>query len=296
MKRLLTPRLLLAGSAAMLLAVPALAAGPSISITGPAGGAKVSGDTIPVSVTVNDFNLECRDVGKPAKAGQGHIHAMIDGMTMAHMSNLYCDQSFEISGTGLKKGSHRIAVTLASDDHVDISKPAMVAFDYEPAQVKPLPAPVVSKRPRVAIVSPEKGATVPRTFDLAVKVNDFNLSCALEGKPNVAGYGHIHVFALEKGVTDVKPAMPMSHEGRAMGGSMKGGSMKGEMKGHEMAGHEMMPMMSMVGMLSMPCTQRIPIDLSSWKAGTVRLMVMLANDDHEPTKGAQPAVVDVTLQ
>jgi len=284
----------------MFLAIPALAAGPSVSITPPAGGTKVTGDTNPVTVAVNDFNLECTDVGKPAKPGQGHIHAMVDGMTMAQMSNLYCDPTFEISGMGLKKGTHRIAVTLASDDHMDIGKPAMMSFDYEPAQVKPLPARLVSKKPRVTIVSPKSGATAPRTFDLLVNVSGFNLSCDLEGKPNVAGYGHLHVFALEKGVTDVKASVPMSHEGSmATGGDMKGamhGEKKGAMKGHAMAGHEMMPMMSMVGMLSMPCTQKVPIDLSSWKAGKTRLMVMLADNDHMPTKGAQAAVVDITLQ
>ncbi|GAC1456229.1 MAG: hypothetical protein PVSMB1_05860 [Gemmatimonadaceae bacterium] len=85
----------------------------------------------------------------------------------------------------------------------------------------------------------------------------------------------------------------------ATGGDMKNsmhGEKKGEMKGHGMSGHEMMPMMSMVGMLSMPCTQKVPIDLSSWKAGKTRLMVMLADNDHMPTKGAQAAVVDITLK
>ncbi len=283
MKRYHGHRWLIAAFALSSLALPALAAGPSVSITAPARGTQVTGDRIPITLTINAFNLECADVGKPAKLGQGHIHAMIDGTTMMQMSNLYCERTFDISGVGLKKGTHRIAVTLASDDHMDITKPVSVAFDYEPAEVKPLPAPIVSKHPTVAIVSPKNGATVPRTFYLEVNVSGFDLSCDLEGRRDIAGYGHLHVFALEKGVTDVKPAT-------LHGGGMP---MKGEMKGH---GMPEMPMMSMVGMLSMPCTKTVLVDLSSWKAGKTRLMVMLADNDHEPTKGVAPAAIDVTLQ
>lgn len=287
---------MVAAGGAALLAMPAAAAGPSIAITSPAAQSTVTSDTIPVTVSVNGFNVECSDVGKPGKPGQGHIHAMIDGMTMAQMSNLYCGTSFEISGVGLKKGLHRIAVTLASDDHMDLPKPAMVSFDYEPTQVKPLPAPIHPTKARVSIVSPKSGAEVARTFDLTVAVNDFNLSCDLEGKPNVAGYGHLHVFASQKGVTDTKPAMPMVHEGGMAMDEPKGGSMGGDMKGHAMGGHDMMPMMSMVGMLGMPCTRTIPIDLSSWKPGKAHITVMLADNDHSPMMGAQAAAIDVVLQ
>jgi hypothetical protein len=280
-------------------AIPALAAGPRIAITTPSPNSKISGSSIPVTVAVNGFNVECADVGKPGKSGQGHIHAMIDGMTMAQMSNLYCGPTFESSGVGLMRGIHRIAVTLASDDHMDLPKPAMVTFDYEPTQVVPLPAPIHPSKPRVSIVVPKNGATVPRTFDLAVQVNDFNLSCALEGKPNVAGYGHLHVFVAQKGVTDTKTSMPMSHESAMSekGGSMSAGSMSGAMNENAMGAQDhMMQMMSMVGMLSMPCTRTIPVDLSSWNAGKAHITVMLANDDHNPTMGAQAAAVDVVLQ
>lgn len=241
---------------------------PSVRIVAPAPGATVTGSSIPVKVAASNFTVECRDIGKPGKKTQGHFHAMLDGMTMAQLTNFYCSDTFAISGEGLKPGTHMLAVTLADDAHVDLGKPAMVKFSYEPSRTAPLPQPErASAHPTVRIVSPANGASVGRTFPLVVTVDNVDLSCNLEGKPNVKGYGHLHVFVHESGVTP--PSMPMSGD---------------------------MAKMSMVGMIGMPCTTTVPVDLSTWKPGPATITVMLADNDHGPTTGAVPASVEVTLK
>ncbi len=57
-----------------------------------------------------------------------------------------------------------------------------------------------------------------------------------------------------------------------------------------------MESMAMPGMIGMPCTKTVPIDLSAWTSGKARLMLMLANNDHMPTAGAVPSVIDVVVK
>lgn len=255
--------------------VPAFAAGSAtIEIKNIGNGQKVTSARIPLKVSVSNFDVECRDAGKPGTHGRGHIHAMLDGMDMAHLTNFYCSNSFEISGAGLKPGKHTLAVALADDAHMMAGKPAMTTFDYEPAAEVALPKPVTAANPSLRILSPAPGSPVGRKFDLVVAVSDFNLSCDLEGKPDVKGYGHLHVFVTQRGVTDKMSAMEKP-TAAAMGSK---------------------PMMSMVGMVAMPCTKTVPIDLSTWRTGKANVMVMLANNDHMPVMGAAGASVAVTIK
>jgi hypothetical protein len=280
--------LALAALLATTVAAPVLAAtGSSISIAQPAAGAAFDGATIPVKVAVSNFQLECKDVGLPGKPGRGHIHAMVDGMSMEQMTNLYCSDSFEISGVGLRPGTHTLAVVLANDEHLNVGKPAMVKFDYEPAKPVGLPAPEQGAKPTVKILAPQNGAEVGRKFDLKVAVSGFDLSCDLEGKPDVAGHGHLHVFVNQGGamhainMDSTKDKMSTTDQG-----SMHGGSMSG-MEGKSMA---------MPGMIGMPCATTVPVDLSAWKPGKTQLVVMLANNDHMPTAGTVPASTSVTVK
>jgi hypothetical protein len=295
--RLIRPVLGILGVASLgsTAATPVLAemVKPTVTIVSPAAGETVSGKTIAVKVVPNNYSVECADVGKPMKPGKGHVHAMMDGMSMEKLTNFYCSTSFAISGQGLDPGEHTLAVTLASDDHMDISKPATVKFNYQPATPQGLPSGESAQKPTVKIMSPATGAVVPRKFNVQVAVENVTLSCDLEGKSNVAGYGHLHVFVNQTGVT---PPMHM----------MMTGEMKGEMKGHEpmqmkpgeMKAGEMkgMESMAMSGMVGMPCTKTVPVDLSTWKTGKAHVMVMLANNDHNPTAGIAPAAIDVTVK
>jgi len=273
-------RMLLAGALA-LAAMPALASSsamPSVSITKPAMGQTITSDNIQIAVTTSNYTVECKDVGKPGVPGQGHLHAMLDGMTMAQLTNLYCSDNFAISGAGLKPGKHQLAIVLADDAHAMASKPQMVSFDYQPSTALSLPAGSANAKPAVSIVAPANDTTVDKTFSLKVAVQDFKLSCDAEGKPDEPGVGHLHVFVKQAGVTDKAPAT--SEHGSA------------SMTGSKMSGGEM----SMVGMIGMPCTTTVPVDLSTWKSGKANVIVMLANNDHMPAMGTQAASITVTLK
>src|SRR5262249_31559529 len=116
---------------------------------------------------------------------------------------------------------------------------------------KDLPAPGPATGASVAISSPQNGATVGPQFKLEVKATNFTASCDLEGKQNVAGYGHYHVFV------DMDPGAMMGEQG-------------------------MEEMMEMPGMISMPCANSVPVDLSAWPSGQRLLSVELEQNDHTP--------------
>ncbi|GEM_PF-874047 len=237
-------------------------AAPSIKIMSPTAGQKITDNDLKVTTSVSNYKVQCADVGLPDEAGAGHIHAMLDGMTMAVLTNFYCDPSFTISGDGLKPGKHQLIVVLAGNTHDDVGEPTTVDFDYEPGQARPLPAAVTgAAKPSVAISAPADKAMVGPKFDLKIQSQNFKASCTLEGKGNVVGYGHYHVF------------VDLDMAGMAQGG-----------------------MMSMAGMIAMPCSDTIPVDLSAWANGQHTLAVELVNDDHTPIEGPEPAMITVNLQ
>lgn len=132
MRRLRFFGVLAAGTVA-IAAVPALAekmSMPTVTVDSPAAGSTVTTQDIPVSLTAKNFRVECADVGKPGVPGQGHVHAMLDGMSMANLTNVVCGDHFAMSSEGIKPGEHTLSVMLASDDHMPASMPAMVKFTY----------------------------------------------------------------------------------------------------------------------------------------------------------------------
>lgn len=270
---------------------------PSITLTSPAPGATVRGRTIPVTVAVHDFNFECSNVGKTnVPANEGHLHAMVDGMDMEHLVvGPGCSKSFSFSGRGLAPGKHMLTIVLATDAHVMGSMPSSIPFTYEPSGSTALPGAMTGGKPSVQIVSPRNGATVGKKFNLVLAVNDFDLSCDLEGKKDVEGWGHLHVFVQQAGETSASAAAPMlammkTPEGMKMGQKL--------MQQTGMSMEQMKPMltMGMASMVSMPCAKTLPIDLSTWHSGPARIMVQLAKNDHMPEMGASPAIVNVNLQ
>jgi hypothetical protein len=288
----------IAALATALLAIPTVAAmmaPPSISIVSPAMGTSFTGADIPVSVSVKNFNIECANAGKTnGPMGEGHIHAMVDGMDMAHLTAVACSDRFTISGRGLKPGKHVLAVVLANDAHAMNSLPAATSFVYRPATDNPLPNPIPGK-PSVTIVSPKNGASVPPKFDLVLAVQNFGLSCDLEGKPNVPGWGHVHVMVQQQGETSAPPATPMvammkTPDGMAMGQKFL------QETGMTIAQMQPMITMAMPSMIGMPCAKTIPVDLSTWRSGQAKIVVQLANNDHMPTMGATPATLTVDVK
>jgi hypothetical protein len=257
----------LALSMGVVLAPQALAqsqAKPSLAVVSPADGDTVTSTDIPVTVQVSNFTLSPADVGLPDKDGEGHIHVMLDGMNMGVLFNFYTSPSFTLPGQGIKPGQHTLTFDLASNTHEDMEDTVTnVTINYQPLTPKPAPEPSPSAgAPEVSVVWPPNGATVGPVFTLQVTKQNFVPSLELEGKPNLAGYGHYHVFV----------DMDMS------GMSMQGG------------------MMSMAGMIGMPASDSIPVDLSAWPDGQHTITVEPVQDDHTPIQGAMPGMVTITLQ
>jgi hypothetical protein len=253
---------------ATMLAARASGASPSVTIESPATGITVNSESIRVTVAVKNYSIECAGAGQPGKPGMGHIHAMLDGIDLSHLTAVECATRFTISGEGVKPGRHTLSVVLAADDHTHASTPASVTFFYKPSKAMPLPNSILSARPIVSIESPQNGAAVDRTFDMRLALRNFDPSCNLEGKAGVRGYGHLHVIVAQAGITDQE-----RHDYRSRNSTMK----------------------PMIGLIGMPCMATVPVDLSAWRAGPAKITVVLVGDDHSPID-ASPASVMVNIR
>jgi len=188
---------------------------------------------------------------------------MLDGMNMGVLFNFYTAPDFTLPGQGIKPGQHTLTFDLASNTHEDMEDTVTnLTINYQPATAMAAPqATASSGTPEVSIMWPPDGATLGPVFTVQVSKNNFRPSLDLEGKPNLAGYGHYHVFV------DMD-----------MNGMMGGG------------------MMSMAGLIGMPGSDSIPIDLRSWPNGQHTITVEPVQNDHTPIPGAMPAMVTITLQ
>lgn len=181
-----------------LALVPAASAAdaPSIQVISPAPGATITTTDIEVQVATSGIDTACQWVGTPDQEGQGNIHVFLDQPSLGTLINVYCGtDSFTISGQGITPGTHTLIVDLASNTHGDMLDTAqMVEFTYQPATPAALPEPqAAAGTPAVHILSPADGATVGSQMVLELAWDNFTPSCDLEGKPAVAGYGHLHV-------------------------------------------------------------------------------------------------------
>ncbi len=271
-KRSLAAVLLFGAATGPVLVGEARAQGaPAVEVVSPQPGETVTSDDIDVQVKVSDFTVDCAKAGRPNEDGVGHIHLMIDGMSMAQLANFYCGDSFTVPGDGLTPGKHTLIIDLATNDHVDMMDTAQeVEFDYQPANPVPLPEAQDLGTPGVELVSPTDGATVPAKFTIEVKPVNFEPVERLEGKQNVPGYGHWHVFV----------DTPMG--GMMMGGEAMSTPMAEEEMGTPMAEGEMsdMHMMAMGGMVLMPGTNAFEVDLTNWGPGEHTIFIEPVQNDH----------------
>lgn len=170
-------------------------AAPALEIVSPSAGETITSNDIPVTIKVSNFTVDCTQLGRPDKDGVGQILALVDGTTISQLTNFYCADTFTIPGEGLTPGEHTIAVVLASNTHVPMMETAQTAkIDFQPKEAKALPAANYTGDPGVTLVSPTDGATVPASFEVQVKPTNFTPDEGLEGKANVPGYGHYHVW------------------------------------------------------------------------------------------------------
>jgi hypothetical protein len=244
----------------------------ALAVVSPRDGEKVTTTDIPVQVAVSNFKVSSAHVGMPDVDGEGHIHVMLDGMNMGVLFNFYTTPEFTLPGRAMTPGPHTLIFGLASNTHEDFANTAQkVNIDYEPAKAEPAPEPVTTAAvPGVKIISPADGATVGPEFTMRVQPANFTPALDLEGKPNIKGYGHYHVF-----VDMSMPSMEMSST------QMSGGSME---------------MMSMAGMVGMPGSNTFPVDLRAWKTGKHTITVETVQNDHTTIADAKPAMITINLE
>jgi hypothetical protein len=198
----------------------AAAAGPAITVHGPAPGTPVRGNSVPLTVAASGYRLDCGLAGRPVQDGVGHYHIALD----RRLVNAYCDTAPSVSLQNVAPGRHTLTVVPARNDHSEITAAAKeISFDYEPTSPLPTITPRASLgAPSVKIVSPRPGATVSKSFVIKVRVTNFRLSGDLFGKLPVAGYGHWHLH-LDKPEMSTMMAMssatsmPVSLEGVSPG-------------------------------------------------------------------------------
>ncbi len=273
--RIVASLALILGVLALAMPMDSSAQGtPALKIIAPAAGDSVTTDDIEVQVEVTDFSLNCLTIGAPAVAGEGLIHALFDGTTIAALTGLYCEDTFTISGEGLAPGEHTLTVVLSDNNHADIMETAQqVTFDFQPANVQPLPEANDAGVPGVELVSELDGTTVSGPFTVELTPVNFTPSANLEGKQNVPGYGHYHVFVSQS--TDGSPMAADDAAGSPAANAAPAG---------------------IPGLVAMPGDNTFDLDLSGWGPGEYTVMISPAQNDHTPYEGGGQVEFTVVVQ
>lgn len=240
-------------SGAAEMAVPAWARSWKVSIVSPGDGARITANQVTLSLSFSGFQPNCAAGQTPPVQGIGHFHVMIDNSLI----DMYCTSTVNVSMQNVNPGPHTLSVVPALSDHMDVmDNLRSIKIDYEPAS--PLPAIAAAQAggaPTIKIISPAPGTTVSGPFDVRVQVTNFNLSCDLEGKPDVAVYGHWHVN--------------VDTTNSAMNG--------------------------MATMARMSCTDTMHLTTQGFKRGKHTLIAYLADDQHAPFNPMVAAQVEVSF-
>jgi hypothetical protein len=224
------------------------------SITSPATGTMVTASSVALQVSTTGFDDTCALAGKKDMPGMGHYHVLID----KSLVNMFCAPQATISLQNVKPGMHTISVVPALDDHSEVeANTQSIQIDYEPSNPpSQITDATFAAAPSIKILSPKPGTVVKGAFDVVVQVTNFNLSCDLMGKPDVAGYGHWHLNL----------------------DSMTG------------------PMMGMGTMLGMACTTTFHATTDGLQSGqTHTLIALLTDNGHSPLNPAVDDNVEVTI-
>jgi hypothetical protein len=163
-----------------------------VAVTAPADGATVTANQLTLKVAVSGYTDTCDLAGKPLlNATSGHYHVLLDKVLV----NMYCTPTATVSMQNLKPGRHTLTVVPALNDHAEVEHNAKsITINYRPAHpLAALTDRTFPGKPSITVLSPKAGATVSGPFDVEVKLDNFDASCALFGKPSLAGYGHWHL-------------------------------------------------------------------------------------------------------
>jgi hypothetical protein len=228
----------------------------SIRVLSPQPGAVVTGNAVPVKLAVKDFKVNCATAGTAPKPGVGHWHLHLDG----GLVNMYCSTAAVLSMQNVTPGTHSIEAVLAANNHMELmgkGQMAKTTFVYRPAH--PLPALTPYKapgKPSITILAPKNGATVGEHFWVTLNWTNFRPSCDLLGKPDVAGYGHWHLFW----------------------DTMHG------------------PMMGMATIVDMGCAHSEVVFTDGLKPGRHTLIAALTDNLHAPLMSAEAASITINVQ
>lgn len=256
----------LVGAGALALAGLALAGNPKkpkmmsantgakIRILAPKPGQVITGNVLHTDVAISHFKVDCALAGTAPKMGVGHYHIHLDGALI----NMFCGPKASISLANVKPGRHTLEFVAAENNHMeDMHSAKEVSFVYKPTHPLVIKPRRFAGSPSITIVSPKNHTTVSGGFDLVVKWKNIIPSCALYGKPDVAGYGHWHAFV----------------------DTTKGGAM------------------GMGTMLGMSCAHRFHVSLAGIKPGVHKFFAELEDDAHAPTlSGHTTAEVTLTVK
>lgn len=108
-------------------------AAPSIRIVSPAPGAAVSGDSVAVEVSIDNFDLVPQHTRPPfpaPKAGRGHVHFYLDTDRLPARHGPPATGAYRSVSTtryawpGVSRGRHSLAVQLVGRDHAPL-RPAV---------------------------------------------------------------------------------------------------------------------------------------------------------------------------
>jgi hypothetical protein len=222
--------------------------GAKLKVVAPKTATTLTGNTLSTLVSISHFKVDCRFAGTANRKGIGHYHIELD----KSLVNMFCGPRGRISMLDVRPGRHTVEFIPAANDHADDMKAMkQISFTYKPshplAAARPLSFP---GKPQVSIVSPRPGSSVHGSFDLAVAVKNFRLSCALYGKAPLKGWGHWHAN------------VDTTTQG----------------------------MMGMATMLGMSCGRSFHVSLAGIKPGRHTFFAILEDNTHAPTIGARASV------
>lgn len=187
----------------MVLAIPTVAISAvaqsdevptmSVEVTGLDSGAVVTDNHIDLEVTPVGYELSAAHAGTAPVDGIGHFHLVLDG----GLIDMVTTSTATLSLQNVAPGPHTVAVVPAMNNHMPVMEGAVaIEFDYQPESALPEITAVdgAGATPTITIESHTDGDTVSGVFDMTVSTTDFEFSGDLFGKPNLAGFGHWHVF------------------------------------------------------------------------------------------------------
>lgn len=246
--------LALAGTAKKKPKMMSANTGAKIAILSPKPGQVITGNVVQTNVAISHFKIDCALAGTAPKMGVGHYHIDLDGALI----NMFCGPKASVSLANVKPGRHTLEFKAAENNHMeDMHSAQKVSFVYKPTHSLVITPRTFAGPPSITIVSPKNHTTVSGSFNLVVAVKNFIPSCALYGKPDVAGYGHWHAFV------DTTMGAPMG----------------------------------MGTMLAMSCAHSVHVSLAGIKPGVHKFFAELEDNAHAPTiKGHPTAEVALTVK